>query len=186
MSKLKNRKIAILATHGYEQSELEKPLDALKAEGAQVDVIAPGSGEIKGWDGDDWGRAVRVDIALENARPQDYDALVLPGGQINPDILRTNDKALSFIRSVFEAKKPIGAICHAPWLLVETGIADGRKLTSFHSIKTDVQNAGGIWEDSEVVVDQGLVTSRNPDDLPAFCDKLVEEICEGKHLDRAA
>lgn len=186
MSKLKNRKIAILATHGYEQSELEKPLDALKAEGAQVDVIAPESGEIKGWDGDDWGRAVRVDIALENARPQDYDALVLPGGQINPDILRTNDKALSFIRSVFEAKKPIGAICHAPWLLVETGIADGRKLTSFHSIKTDVQNAGGRWEDSDVVVDQGLVTSRNPDDLPAFCDKLVEEICEGEHQDRAA
>ncbi|MEO1138809.1 MAG: type 1 glutamine amidotransferase domain-containing protein [Pseudomonadota bacterium] len=186
MSKLENHKVAILATHGYEQSELEKPLATLKDAGAEVHVIAPESGEIRGWDDKDWGRSVTVDLTLDNAKPEDYHALVLPGGQINPDVLRTNDAAVSFIRSFFESKKPIGAICHAPWLLIEAGIAKGRNLTSYHSIRTDVENAGGRWEDSQVVVDEGLVTSRHPGDLPAFCDKMIEEICEGRHEDRAA
>ena len=186
MSKLTNRKVAILATHGYEQSELEKPLEALKEEGAEVHVVSPEAGEIMGWDEDDWGRSVVVDVTLSEAGPADYDALVLPGGQINPDILRTNTDAVTFIRAIFDAGKPIGAICHAPWLLAEAGIAKGRNLTSYHSIRTDMENAGAKWEDSMVVVDNGLVTSRNPDDLPAFCDKVIEEICEGRHETRAA
>lgn len=186
MSKLSDHKIAILATHGYEQSELEHPLAALKDAGAEVHVISPESGEIKGWSGDGWGQSVTVDLTLDEANPSDYHALVLPGGQINPDILRVNAQAISFIQSFWEAKKPIGAICHAPWLLIEAGIAKGRKMTAYHSIKTDVINAGAQWHDSQVVCDQALVTSRNPDDLPAFCDKMIEEIVEGKHLDRAA
>lgn len=186
MSKLQDRKVAILSTHGFEQSELEKPLEALKEAGAEVHVIAPESGQIKGWSGGDWGSPVSVDKTLDDADPSDYDALVLPGGQMNPDILRANDDALAFIKAFHSAKKPIGAICHAPWLLIETGIAKGRRMTAYKSIKTDVINAGADWEDAQVVCDQAIVTSRNPDDLPAFCDKLIEEIAEGKHLDRAA
>lgn len=186
MDKLKNRKIAILATHGFEQSELEAPRDALREAGATVHVIAPDSGEIRGWKGKDWGQPVPVDRTLGDADAAEYDALVLPGGVVNPDLLRVNPAALSFIKAVWSAGKSIGAICHAPWLLVETGIAQHRKLTSYKSIRTDVENAGGKWEDSAVVTDQGLVTSRNPDDLPAFCDKLIEEIAEGVHHARAA
>ncbi|OWU72604.1 type 1 glutamine amidotransferase domain-containing protein [Marinibacterium profundimaris] len=186
MSTIDGKTIAILSTHGFEQSELETPRDRLKEAGATVHVISPETGEIRGWDGDDWGRPVPVDKKLSEVSADDYDALVLPGGQINPDLLRVNEDALAFIRAIFDAGKPLGAICHAPWLLVETGIAEGRAMTSYKSIATDVKNAGGKWEDSEVVCDRALVTSRNPGDLPAFCDKMIEEIREGKHSRRAA
>ena len=181
MHDLNGKRVAILATHGFEQSELEVPLQKLREAGATVEVVSPESGEIKGWDKKDWGRAVPVDRPLDGASEADYDALVLPGGQMNPDTLRANETAVNFVKSFWNAKKPIGAICHGPWLLVEAGIAEGRRMTSYGSIKTDVINAGGLWEDSEVVTDQGLVTSRKPDDLPAFCAKVAEEIAEGKH-----
>ncbi|GGH22066.1 protease I [Cribrihabitans marinus] len=186
MANLENRKVAILSTHGFEQSELEHPLKALRDAGAEVHVVAPEAGEIRGWSGTDWGDSVPVDRTLDSASAADYDALVLPGGQINPDLLRVDDAALNLVKAFWSAGKPIGAICHAPWLLVETGIVKDRDVTSYHSIRTDVENAGGKWRDAEVVTDQGLVTSRQPDDLPAFCDKLIEEIAEGRHEARAA
>ncbi len=183
---LNGKKIAILATNGFEQSELEIPRDRLTKAGATVEVISLAAGEIKGWDKKDWGRAVKVDKTLDDASASDYDALVLPGGQINPDLLRVEPKALKFIKDVFDAKKVVAAVCHAPWLLIETGIAKGRKMTSFKSIKTDVANAGAQWEDSEAVVDQGVITSRNPDDLEAFSAKIIEEIKEVRHSRRSA
>ena len=183
---IKGKKVAILATHGFEQSELEVPRDRLAEHGATVHIVAPEAGEIKGWDKKDWGRAVTVDVTLDQANPDDYDAIVLPGGQMNPDTLRANPKALDFIRAFFEQKKIVAAICHAPWLLIETGIAKGRRMTSYKSMKTDVINAGAQWEDSEVVTDQGIVTSRHPGDLEAFSAKVMEEIAEGKHARRAA
>jgi protease I len=180
------KKIAILATHGFEQSELEVPLQKLKEAGAQVQIVSLEAGEIKGWAKKDWGRPVSVDRTLDEAKPSDYDALVLPGGQINPDLLRVEPKAIDFIKGFWRDNKVVGAICHAPWLLIEAEIVKGRRVTSYHSIKTDVINAGGRWEDSEVVTDQGLVTSRNPGDLDAFSQKLIEEIGEGVHQRRAA
>lgn len=183
---LDGKRILILSTHGFEQSELEVPRDKLKAAGAQVDVVSPEAGEITGWDKKDWGRAVKVDKALDQARAEDYDAIVLPGGQINPDLLRVNDKALSLIKDFYNSGKTVAAICHAPWLLAETGIAKGRKMTSYKSIKTDVMNAGAKWEDSPVVTDQGLITSRHPGDLDAFVTKIIEEIREGRHQRKAA
>jgi protease I len=183
---LSGKKIAILATNGFEQSELEMPRDTLKAAGATVEIISLQAGEIKGWDKKDWGRSVKVDKTLDEASASDYDAIVLPGGQINPDLLRVEPKALKFIKDVFDAKKVVAAVCHAPWLLIESGIAKGRKMTSFKSIKTDVANAGAMWEDSEVVVDQGVITSRNPDDLKAFSAKIIEEVREGRHNRRSA
>jgi protease I len=184
--KISGKKIAILATHGFEQSELEVPRDRLKEAGATVDVVSPESGQIKGWDKTDWGRPVQVDRKLDDVSVNDYDAIVLPGGQINPDLLRINDKALEFIRAFFDQKKIVAAVCHAPWLLIETGIIKGRRATSYHSIKTDVINAGAKWEDSKVVVDQGVITSRNPGDLEAFSAKIIEEVAEGKHSQRSS
>ena len=183
---LDNKKIAILATHGFEQSELEVPRDRLRAAGATVHVVSLESGEIKGWDKKDWGRPVKVDKTLDQVSANDYDAIVLPGGQINPDLLRVEPKALAFIKDIFNQKKIVAAVCHAPWLLIETGIAKGRKMTSYKSIKTDVMNAGAKWEDSEVVVDNGVITSRNPGDLNAFSAKIIEEVREGKHTQRSA
>lgn len=183
---IQGKRIAILSTDGFEQSELETPLRELRAAGAEVHVVSLKAGEIMGWEGKDWGRAVPVDLTLNDAKAADYDALVLPGGQINPDLLRVESAAIAFIKEFWQAGKVIGAVCHAPWLLVEAGIAEGRRMTSYASIRTDVQNAGAIWIDAEVVTDRGLVTSCKPADLPAFCTKLIEEIAEGTHDRRAA
>jgi protease I len=183
---LSGKRILILATNGFEQSELEVPRDRLKAAGAEVDVVSPEAGEIKGWDKKDWGRAVKVDRPLKDAKAADYDAIVLPGGQMNPDLLRVNADALKLIKAFYDAGKTVAAVCHAPWLLIETGIAKGKKMTSYSSIKTDVINAGVRWEDSEVVTDNGVITSRNPGDLEAFSKKIIEEVREGKHQRQAA
>jgi protease I len=178
---LNGRTIAILATDGFEQSELTEPLRALKEAGAAVHVVSPKPHSIRGWDETDWGDEVPVDVELADARPEDYDGLVLPGGQINPDKLRLEPRAVDFVRAFVAAGKPVGAICHGPWLLVEADVVRGRTLTSFASIRTDLKNAGANWVDREVVVDQGLVTSRNPGDLEAFNAKLIEEFAEGRH-----
>ncbi len=186
MSKLNGKRIAILATHGFEQSELEVPRDKLSAAGADVVVVSLKNEPIKGWQGDDWGSDVQVDMSLDDARAEDFDALVLPGGQINPDLLRVEEKAVALVRAFHDAGKPIGAICHGPWLLVEADVLRGRDATSYKSIRTDMANAGANWRDAEVVTDKGIVTSRTPDDLDAFCDKLIEEIAEGRHQRKAA
>jgi protease I len=183
---LNGKKIAIVATHGFEQSELEVPRERLRQAGAAVDVVSIVAGQIKGWDKKDWGRPVKVDKTLDQVSASDYDAVVLPGGQINPDLLRVEPKALKFIKDIFDAKKIVAAVCHGPWLLIETGIAKGRKMTSYTSIKSDVANAGAKWEDSEVVVDEGVITSRNPGDLEAFSAKIIEEVREGRHTRRSA
>jgi len=172
---LQGKKIAILATDGFEEDELLKPLHALEAAGAQVDVVSPNGGWIKGWKHTDWGEEVAVDVELRKAHPDEYDALVLPGGVMNPDKLRQTPEAVQFIRHFVDAKKPIGAICHGPWTLIEAGAVRGRTMTSWPSLKTDLSNAGARWVDEEVVVDDGIVTSRKPDDLPAFNEKIVSE-----------
>lgn len=181
MSKLKNKKIAFLATDGFEQSELEAPWKKIKEEGADVDLISLSDGQIQGFHHFDKADKFNVDVSIENARAENYDGLVLPGGVHNPDNLRLNEKAISFVRDFFKQNKPVAAICHGPWVLVEADAVKGRQLTSWPSIKTDIKNAGGEWVDEEVVVDSGLVTSRKPDDLEAFCSKAIEEFCEGKH-----
>ncbi|GAA4244613.1 type 1 glutamine amidotransferase domain-containing protein [Winogradskyella damuponensis] len=181
MEKLNRKKVAILATNGFEESELKEPLNALKEAGADVDIVSEKSGKIKAWQDGNWSNTYNVDKTLDDVSQSNYNALVLPGGVMNPDTLRKNKDAVNFIKSFFENHKPVAAICHAPWLLAEADVLKGRKVTSYASIKKDIINAGAHWEDSEVVVDQGLVTSRNPNDLPAFTSKLVEEIYEGKH-----
>jgi len=181
MKNLNKKTVAILATNGFEESELIEPKKALQQAGADVHIVSLESGEIKGWADGNWSNSYKVDKTLDQVKQSDYNALMLPGGVINPDLLRKDDKAVQFIRSFFENHKPVAAICHAPWLLAEAGVLKGRKITSYDSIKTDIINAGAQWIDQEVVVDQGLVTSRNPNDLPAFNRKLVEEVYEGKH-----
>lgn len=177
---LSGKKVAILATDGFEKSELMEPKKALEAAGAEVFIISPKSGKIKSWDKKDWGASVIVDMTLDEAFAEEYDALMLPGGVMNPDSLRTNIDAVDFVKSFTEAGKPIGAICHGPWTLIETGFVQGKRMTSWASLKTDLENAGAIWVDEEVVVDNLLVTSRKPDDLPAFNKNLIEIISKGQ------
>jgi protease I len=186
MAGISGKKIAILATDGFEQAELEVPLKTLREAGARVDVVSPKAGEIKGWEKADWGHPVGVDRTLDEVSARDYDAIVLPGGQLNPDYLRVDPKAISLIKDFYSAGKTVAAICHAPWLLIEAGIVKGRHVTSYKSIKTDVINAGGHWTDEPVVTDHGLITSRQPSDLDAFSAKIIEEVAEGKHQGRAA
>jgi len=181
MATLENRRVAILTEEGFEQVELTSPKAALKDAGAIVHVISPQSGKIKAWDKTDWGIEVDVDKQLDEVKPDDYDALVLPGGVLNPDKLRQNKDAVAFVTAFLKAGKPVAAICHGPQMLIETGLIKGRKLTSFPSLQTDLKNAGAEWVDEEVVVDNGLVTSRKPDDLPAFNKKAIEEFAEGVH-----
>ena len=166
-------RVAILATDGFEQSELLEPKKALDAAGAQTQVVAPLNGDIRGWNHKEWGDTVHVDQAVHNAKPGEYDALVLPGGVMNPDSLRMQPEAVNFVRAFFDAGKPVAAICHGPWTIVECGAAKGHRMTSWPSLKTDIANAGGEWVDAEVVVDANLVTSRKPDDLPAFNREML-------------
>ena len=179
--KLNGRRVAILVADGFEQSELTEPKRALEEAGAIAQIVSPKDDEVRGWQHTDWGDTFQVDVRLEDADPQDYHALLLPGGVINPDKLRLEPKAIEFIKSFVEAHKPIAAICHGPWTLIDAGIARGRKLTSWPSLQTDLRNAGANWVDEQVVVDHGLVTSRKPDDIPAFNEKMIEEFAEGRH-----
>ena len=178
---LRNKRIAALVENGFEQSELLEPKQALEDAGAKVDIVSPQNFRVKGWQHDDWGQGVSVDRQLDGATADEYDALLLPGGVMNPDKLRINPAAVRFVRSFVEAGKPIAAICHAPWTLIEAGAVRGRRMTSWPSLANDLRNAGAQWIDSECVVDNGLVTSRKPDDIPAFNRKMIEEFAEGQH-----
>lgn len=180
-SNVSQMRVAILATHGFEQSELLEPLRALKEAGAKVDVVSVEKGEIRGWKDKDWGDSVPVDLTLDEAHSDDYGALVLPGGVMNPDTLRINTDAVRFVTGFTTQSKPIAAICHGPQILIETGILRGRTVTSWPSLCTDLMNAGAHWVDEPVVTDMGLVTSRKPADLPMFCKKMLEEFAEGSH-----
>jgi protease I len=186
MGKLDGKKVAALFTDGVEQVELEKPVEGLEGEGAEVEFVTIEPGEVQAFNHLDQGDKIQVDKAVKDADASDYDALLLPGGVANPDFLRMDEDAVSFVRSFVEQAKPIGVICHGPWTLVEAGVLKGRTITSWPSLKTDIRNAGGNWVDEEVVVDEGLTSSRNPDDLPAFTEKIIEEFCEGKHEEMAA
>jgi len=186
MGKLDNKKIAILAADGVEQVELDEPRNAIEAEGAQTEVLSLEDGEILAFNHLDHGGKIAVDKAVADASPDDYDGLLIPGGVANGDFLRADADAVRFVAEFARTRKPIASICHGPWILVETGVVKGRTITSWPSLQTDVRNAGGTWVDEEVHVDEGLVTSRNPDDIPAFNEKIVEEFCEGKHAQQAA
>jgi len=181
MASLTGKKVAILSENGFEEVELTVPKKALEEAGAKVDIVSPQKEKIKAWREKDWSIELPVDVTLSNAKAEDYDALVIPGGVINPDLMRVNNDCISFASSFLAAGKPVASICHGPQLLIETRMIEGRRMTSYKSIKSDLINAGAIWEDNEVVVDQGLVTSRSPKDLPAFTNKLIEEIKEGIH-----
>jgi protease I len=183
--RLQDKRVAFVATDGVEQIELTEPWKAVEKEGGTPELISIDSGEIQGFDGLDKADRFAVDRTADQVTADDYDGLVLPGGVANPDRLRADESVVRFIRAFFEAGKPVAVICHGPWTLVEADVVRGRTLTSWPSLKTDIRNAGGNWVDEEVHVDNGLVTSRKPDDLPAFCDKLVEEICEGRHEQQA-
>jgi len=184
--KLKGKKIAILATDGFEQVELTNPKMVLEEAGASTEIISLKSGEIKGWNLKEWGDKVKVDKTLDQARPADYDALVLPGGVINPDHLRMEPKAVQFVKEFAQSGKPVAAICHGPWTLVEAGVVKGRKMTSWPSLKTDLKNAGANWVDEQAVVDGNFITSRKPDDIPAFSQKIIEMVADNKQQLRAA
>ncbi|QNI34952.1 type 1 glutamine amidotransferase [Alloacidobacterium dinghuense] len=183
---LTGKRVAILATDGFEQVELTEPKKALEQAGAVTEVISPKSGEIRGWKSKDWGDSIRVDKALGSASPSDYDALVLPGGVANPDHLRMDETAVRFVKEFAQSGKPVAAICHGPWTLIEAGVVKGHTLTSWPSLKTDLKNAGANWVDKEVVLDGNFITSRKPEDLPAFNKKVIEEIADGKHLKAAS
>lgn len=184
---LSGRKVAILATNGFERSELEEPRKTLREMGAEVHVVSPQAGEITSWEVDRWGERFPVDRTLgEVTSFEEYDALVLPGGQINPDLLRVEERAVAFVRGMVGAGKTVAAICHGPWLLAEADVIRGRTVTSYPSIRTDLRNAGAAVVDREVVADAGIVTSRKPGDLPAFCKTIAEEIVAGPHARRAA
>ncbi|HBS49767.1 MAG TPA: protease [Rhodobacteraceae bacterium] len=186
MTDIHDAKVLIVATHGFEQSELEVPRNRLDACCETVHVATTDGAAIKGWDKDDWGREVPADLSIDEVRAVDYDAIVLPGGQINPDLLRVQKPVLDLIRDFHDQGRVVAAICHAPWLLIEAGIVEGRDMTSYASIQTDLKNAGANWHDKEVVTDNGIVTSRSPDDLDAFVAKIIEEIGEGRHTRKAA
>ncbi len=185
MGKLDGKKIAFLQTDGVEQVELVKPMEAIKEAGAEVTLVSLEQGEFQGFDHLDKADTFTADLAAADADAGDFDGLVLPGGVANPDFLRVEEDAVAFVRGFFEQAKPVAAICHGPWTLVEANVLKGRTVTSFPSLQTDIRNAGGTWVDEQVHVDEGLVTSRTPDDLPAFIDKAIEEFCEGEHEDQA-
>ncbi|PYR76209.1 MAG: protease [Acidobacteria bacterium] len=186
MAELSGKRVAALVDNGFEQSELLEPRKALEDAGARVDVVSPQRSEVRGWKHTDWGKSVSVDRGLDEASADEYDALLLPGGVMNPDKLRVNPKAVAFVKAFVAAGKPIAAICHAPWTLIEAEAVRGRRVTSWPSLKTDLRNAGANWVDEECVVDNGLVTSRKPDDIPAFNKKMIEEFVEGRHSPRGA
>jgi protease I len=183
---LKGKRVAFLFTEGAEQPEVIEPLEAVKKAGADVDIVSLEKGDVQMWKHFDKGDTIKAGKAVKDAKADDYDGLVLPGGVANPDQLRADKDAVKFVRDFFEQDKPVGVICHGPWMLIETGAAKGRKVTSWPSLQTDLRNAGAEWVDEEVVVDNGLVTSRKPDDLPAFNAKIVEEFAEGKHRQTVA
>lgn len=178
---IQGKKVAILVADGFEESEYEAPKKELEHAGATTTTISLKKGEVRGWAKKDWGKMVKVQMAIEDADCNDFDALVLPGGVMNPDILRQNEDVLHFVKNFFVEGKPVAAICHGPWTLIDADVVDGRRMTSYKSLKTDLQNAGADWIDESVVVDNGLITSRFPEDLPNFCRKLIEEIAEGIH-----
>ena len=183
---LNGKRVAILVAEGFEQSEMVEPRRALEQAGAETEIVSPAQDEVQGWNHFDKADRFNVDVPVEQANADDYDALLLPGGVANPDQLRTNPQAVQFVKRFFEAAKPVGVICHGPWTLIEAGAVQGRTLTSWPSLRTDLVNAGAKWVDQEVVTDRGLVSSRKPDDIPAFSRKLIEEIGEGQHSRRRA
>jgi len=186
MTAIKSARILIIATNGFEQSELEVPRDRLRQAGASVEVASLDGKQIKGWQKGDWGRPAAVDLRIADAREADYTALVIPGGVMNPDKLRVDEDTMKLVKAFLASGKIVAAVCHGPWLLVQADAVKGRHATSYKSIRTDLENAGAHWIDQEVVVDNGIITSRNPDDLPAFTAKIIEEIEEGRHYRRAA
>jgi len=185
-TKLNGKKVAILVADGFEQVELTSPRQALEKAGATIEIVSPSTSKVRGWDETEWGETFKVDVPLTRAHAEDYDALLLPGGVMNPDKLRLDEKAVDFVRAFFDENKPVAAICHGPWMLINADVVEGKRLTSYPSIKVDLENAGADWVDEQVVVDNGLVTSRKPADLPAFNKKMIEEIGEGIHEKRMA
>ena len=182
---LQDRKVAILVADGFEQVELTEPRKALQQAGAEPRVVSPAKGKVKGWNFTDWGEEIPVEVSLDQANAEQYDALLLPGGVMNPDKLRIIPEAVALVKAFFDAQKPVAVICHGPWTLIDAGVVRGRRMTSYPSVRTDLKNAGADWVDQEVVVDQGLVSSRKPDDIPAFNQKMIEEFAKGRQQRKA-